>query len=446
MHQILRKALVVSLAAALGVGVVAAVAFAGPGNSPAVTFASSSPGEGATLTSDSAMFAFSYNRTTTQTRSLVCSLSGPSTSLSAPCDHLVNIKGGAQADKSYSGLANGSYTFTANLTDGGTASATRHFTVAANHAPVARNDAYATNEDTPLTITPGVLANDSDADGNPLTALLLTAPSHGTLGFSSDGSFVYTPNANYNGSDSFTYKASDGSANSNVATVSITVNPVDDAPMALNDSVSTGENAPPVHVDVLANDTDSDGGPKTIASASDPAHGTVVLTGGSTGASTGLTYQPVADYCGPDTFTYTLNGGSTATVSISVKCPANSLRLSPGEFEKTDSTSGEDHYLYSFGSAFSASQTFTVTNEGTEATDPLNVTVFGAHFLALTSNTCTSGLVLAAGGTCSFTFTWGPLDPTCSGKFAFTDTVQIDGHTVATPTDPDLELIVGGIC
>ncbi len=131
MHQILRKALGLSLAAALGVGVVAAVAFAGPGNRPAITFASSSPVEGATLTSNSATFAFSYNRTMKQTRSLVCSLSGPSTSLSAPCDHLVNITGGAQADKSYSNLANGSYTFTASLTltDDGTAAATRHFSV-----------------------------------------------------------------------------------------------------------------------------------------------------------------------------------------------------------------------------------------------------------------------------------------------------------------------------
>ena len=131
MYQVLRKALVVSLAVALGAGVAAAVAFAGPGNSPAITFATSSPVEGATLTSNSPTFAFSYNRTTKQTRSLVCSLSGPSTSLSAPCDHLVNNAGGAQADKSYSGLPNGSYTFTASLTltDGGTASATRHFVI-----------------------------------------------------------------------------------------------------------------------------------------------------------------------------------------------------------------------------------------------------------------------------------------------------------------------------
>ena len=104
MLHVLRKALMLSLAAAIGVGVVAAVAAAGPGNSPAITFVSPSPSEGATLTSRSATFAFSYNRTTKQTRSVVCSLSGPSTSLSGPCDDLVNITGGARADKSYSNL------------------------------------------------------------------------------------------------------------------------------------------------------------------------------------------------------------------------------------------------------------------------------------------------------------------------------------------------------
>ena len=227
MLQVLRKALMLSLAAAMGVGVVAAVASAGSGNSPAITFASPSPSEGATLTSRSATFAFSYNRTTTQTRSLVCSLSGPSTSLSAPCDHLVNIKGGAQADKSYSNLANGSYTFTAKLTltDGGTTSATRHFTAAVNQAPVATNDAYTTSEDTTLTVSApvGVLHNDSDVDSPTLTAVLVTDPSHGTLTLNSDGSFTYTPTGDYNGPDSFTYKANDGSQDSNVATVSITI-------------------------------------------------------------------------------------------------------------------------------------------------------------------------------------------------------------------------------
>src|SRR5439155_16353 len=99
-------------------------------------------------------------------------------------------------------------------------------------APVAVNDSYATAEDTTLTvITPGVLANDSDVEGDPLSAVLVSSPTHGTLTLNSDGSFTYTPALNYNGPDSFTYKANDGQVDSPTnATVSITVTPVNDAP------------------------------------------------------------------------------------------------------------------------------------------------------------------------------------------------------------------------
>jgi hypothetical protein len=82
---------------------------------------------------------------------------------------------------------------------------------AGNTPPVAVNDSYSTNEDTTLSIaSPGVLANDSDLDGNPITAVLVSGPSHGTLTLNANGSFSYTPAANYNGSDTFTYKANDG--------------------------------------------------------------------------------------------------------------------------------------------------------------------------------------------------------------------------------------------
>src|SRR5262249_18613196 len=85
------------------------------------------------------------------------------------------------------------------------------------------NDAYSLNQDTVLTIAaPGVLANDTDVDGDPLTAILVSGPVHGTLTLNADGSFTYTPNAGYVGSDSFTYKANDGTADGNVATVSLT--------------------------------------------------------------------------------------------------------------------------------------------------------------------------------------------------------------------------------
>ena len=94
-----------------------------------------------------------------------------------------------------------------------------------NAAPVANNDNYETDEDTPLSVAaPGVLSNDIDTD--PLTAMQVSDPLHGTLAFNANGSFTYTPYANYNGADSFTYKTNDGALDSNVATVNITINEV----------------------------------------------------------------------------------------------------------------------------------------------------------------------------------------------------------------------------
>ena len=112
-----------------------------------------------------------------------------------------------------------------------------------NQAPVAAGDAFSTAEDTVLTVpASGVLGNDSDPDGNPLTAVLVgSGPAHGTLTLNADGGFIYTPAADFAGSDSFTYRASDGTLTSNVATVAISVTAVNDAPVATNDAYSTAE-------------------------------------------------------------------------------------------------------------------------------------------------------------------------------------------------------------
>jgi VCBS repeat-containing protein len=104
-----------------------------------------------------------------------------------------------------------------------------------NQPPVANNDSYATNEDTTLLVDAiGVLANDVDSDGDTLNTVLISGPAHGSLTLSANGSLTYTPDANYNGPDSFTYKANDGQADSNVATVNLTVNSVNDAPVLVN--------------------------------------------------------------------------------------------------------------------------------------------------------------------------------------------------------------------
>jgi uncharacterized repeat protein (TIGR01451 family) len=96
---------------------------------------------------------------------------------------------------------------------------------AVNDAPQAKDDSYSTSENTPLNVAaPGVLANDTDIDNSTLKALVVSNPSNGTLALNQNGSFLYTPNAGFSGTDSFTYKANDGELDSNVATVTISVN------------------------------------------------------------------------------------------------------------------------------------------------------------------------------------------------------------------------------
>ena len=228
-----------------------------------------------------------------------------------------------------------SFTYTVSDGNGGTAEATVNITITpVNDASVANSDSYSTPEDTVLTgSAPGVLGNDTDVDGDTLSAVLAAGPTHGTLTLNANGSFVYTPNANYNGSDSFTYKANDGKADSSVATVSITVNAVNDAPMAVNDSASTPEDTAIV-IDVLANDTDVDGDALSLATVANPAHGTAAINAGK------IVYTPALNYNGTDSFTYTVsdgNGGTAeATVNITVT-PVNDAPVarieSPGNIQ-----------------------------------------------------------------------------------------------------------------
>src|SRR5690242_11213445 len=104
---------------------------------------------------------------------------------------------------------------------------------AQNRAPVANNDSYTVEPNTPTSrLAPGILANDTDADGNPLSAVLLTTVGHGTLHLDPSGSFTYTPTTGFTGTDSFTYQASDGKTVSNTAAVTFTVVHVNHPPVA----------------------------------------------------------------------------------------------------------------------------------------------------------------------------------------------------------------------
>jgi VCBS repeat-containing protein len=170
-----------------------------------------------------------------------------------------------------------------------------------NQAPVAAGDAYTTAEDTVLTVAaPGVLGNDADPDGDPLTAVPATGPRHGSLTLNANGSFTYTRAGNFAGSDSFSYRASDGTLTSNPATVTISVTSVNDLPVAAGDAYSTAEDtvltvAAP---GVSGNDNDPDGDNLHTVLGSAPSHG--ILTLDPDGS---FSYTSAADYHGTDSFT-----------------------------------------------------------------------------------------------------------------------------------------------
>ncbi len=224
----------------------------------------------------------------------------------------------------------GSDSFTYTVSDGDLASAlvTVNITIlAVNHAPIATNDSYGTNENTPLGVAaPGVLSNDSDPDGDPLSALLVSGPSHGSLALNADGSFTYTPNANYAGSDSFTYAASDGNLTSSPVTVNITVLAVNHAPSATGDSYSTNENTPLVVTapGVLSNDNDPDGDHLSAVLVNGPSHGTLVLN-----ADGSFTYTPSTGYSGTDSFTYQASDGSLISGAVTVNLLINAANHAP---------------------------------------------------------------------------------------------------------------------
>lgn len=147
----------------------------------------------------------------------------------------------------------------------------------------------------------GVLANDTDPENQNLTAQLITGTAHGTLVLNPNGTFLYTPLNNYIGPDSFVYRVSDGTFTSGNMTVTLTVASAGNVPPAAgNDAYSVNEdatltvNAP----GVLSNDTDFENAALTAQLLSDPAHGTLTLN--SNGS---LSYTPVANYNGPDSFT-----------------------------------------------------------------------------------------------------------------------------------------------
>lgn len=194
--------------------------------------------------------------------------------------------------------------------------------------PTANDDPATTDEDTPVTIA--VLGNDiPETSGAALSVTSTSTPAHGTAVVNTDDTVTYTPSLNFNGVDSFLYTMSETGGGSDSAAVTVTVNPVNDAPVANDDPDVSTQVDTPVDIDVLANDTDPDGDSLTISSYTSPAHGGLISSGDL------LTYSPEPEYSGSDSFTYTVQdpsgaGSNSATVTILVtKAAAITLSTRP---------------------------------------------------------------------------------------------------------------------
>ena len=193
--------------------------------------------------------------------------------------------------------------------------------------PIASNDSYAKNENNVLVVdAPGILTNDTVATGKTLTAGLVTNVKNGTLILNSNGGFVYVPDVNFHGVDSFRYVANDGTFSSNVADVTITIGAVNHLPVAKNDIYVVNENST-LNIQghgVLANDTDADGNTLTALLVTNVLNGVLALNQNGS-----FTYTPHTNFHGVDTFTYKANDGTANSNVSTVTIIVNQINSTP---------------------------------------------------------------------------------------------------------------------
>ncbi|MEO0739765.1 MAG: Ig-like domain-containing protein, partial [Cyanobacteria bacterium J06649_12] len=244
-----------------------------------------------------------------------------------------------------------SFTYEINDGNGATDTATVNVTVISGNLPVATDDSVVVAEDSQITLD--VLSNDTDVDNDSLILDSVTPGSEGTTTIVNN-QVVYTPDANFNGTDSFNYTVTDGNGGSATATVNLTVTGVNDGPVANNDTVTAEQNTA-VQVPVLTNDTDIDGDTLEIISIGPATNGTASISDNQ------IVYTPNADFLGIDAFTYEIsdgNGGTdTAIVNVTITEPA--IRVEDGLLS-----------LYTFD-AGSGNTVFDVSGVG----DPLNLEI-----------------------------------------------------------------------
>jgi hypothetical protein len=275
---------------------------------------------------------------------------------------------GAAPNLTYTPAANytGPDSFTFKVSDGTVDSApvTVNFTISSvNDAPTASAQTVTTAEDTARSIT---LAG-SDIDGDTLSFTVVSAPTNGALSGTAPN-LTYTPAANYNGADSFTFKVNDGTVDSATATVGINVTAVNDAPTASAQSVATNEDTARA---ITLSGSDVDGDSLTYSIVSGPANGAL------SGTAPNLTYTPAANYNGADSLTFRVSDGSLSSAPATVTLTITSVNDLP---------------TITAGAAISVTQSQAVTAAASATVSDIETT---AAALTVTAQTVPAGLTIS---------------------------------------------------
>ncbi len=200
-----------------------------------------------------------------------------------------------------------------------------------NAGPIATDDSVATEENDPISIN--VLANDSDPDGDALTLTVLTQPAGGTAAVNAQGTrIVYSPVSGFSGADSFTYQVADPDGATATATVSVNVSSVNASPVAVNDTAQAAQGVPE-NIDVLANDSDPDNDPLTVAIVTGPAGGTATVL-----PSNSIRYTALTTFAGADSIVYSVDDGSGGTDTATVAITVASVNTAPEASDDTATT------------------------------------------------------------------------------------------------------------
>lgn len=278
----------------------------------------------------------------------------------------------------------------------------RGFVVPLNTSPIARDDSFSTSEDTAVSgnvITKATA--DSDPESDPLHVSVWGTPANGTLSATdSEGNFTYTPNSNWNGTDTFQYTLSDDGGLEDNATVQITVGAVNDIPVITEGtatSVTMSEDSNPTAFALTLNATDGDGDVITWSIETNASNGTATATG--TGTSKAIAYTPAANYNGADNFVVEVTDGNGVD-SIDVNVTITPVNDAPTPTDNSYSTTG--------GQAVSGNAITDAPADSDREGDALHVSVWG---------TPTNGILTVKNTNGAFTYS-----PT--GTFTGTDTFQ----------------------